>query len=288
LLLIFLFLREKKDFIHKVHLIILMLLLLALTRPAIKGEEVDMKIEGHDIIIALDVSFSMNANDLSPSRYLFAKEMIRSFLEQNPHSNVMLIVFTSNPLLLSPPTTDHALINIALESLEPKNILTKGTSLKRVFEKIVELDGGQKELILISDGGEEGKMEELSSMLSSMNISLHILATGTTQGSTIPTKNGTLLKDKDGNLIVSRVNPMLKTLSRSVGGDYLKAKTTPEQTAELLTQQLSENKKEIEKREHNHLELYQIPLAIAILLFMMVHTRARRYIPFGKNRNRRL
>ncbi|MCK5854445.1 MAG: VWA domain-containing protein [Sulfurovaceae bacterium] len=277
--LLFLFWYEKKDFISKVHLIILILLLLTLTRPVIEQQEIEAKIEGHDIIIAIDVSFSMNAKmnatDLLPSRYLFAKECIHFFLEQNPHSNIMLIAFTSNPLLLSPPTTDHELIIMALDSLDPQNILTKGTSLKRLFEKIVVLDSGHKDLILMSDGGEERNVQKLSTLLNSIDISLHILAMGTEQGSTIPTKNSGLLKDKNGNLIVSRVNPLLKSLSHSVGGDYIEAQNSPKKTAQLLTQNLSDEKKEIDKKEHKHLELYQIPLGIAIILFMLLHTSAR-------------
>ena len=281
-----LFWQEKTDIrenlTFKVHLIILILLLLALVRPVIIQEEINSKVEGHDIIIALDVSFSMNAKvnetDLSPSRYLFAKETIRFFLEQNPHSNIMLIAFTTNPLLLSPPTTDHELILVAVDSLEPKNILTKGTSLKRLFEKIVEMNRGDKELILISDGGEESDVTLLSNLLKSANISLHILAMGSQEGSMIPTGSGAFVKDENGNLIVTRVNPMLKSLSQSLGGSYLRNKDDAKETAQILSQNLSNQKREIEKKEHTNLELYQLPLSIAIVLFMMLHTRGRRYL----------
>ena len=275
-----LFWREREDLTSKVHFIILMLLILALVRPIITQEEVESKIEGHDIIIALDVSFSMNATDLSPSRYEFAKETIFSFLKLNPHNNLMLIAFTTNPLLLSPPTTDHQLIAVALKSLNPKSILTKGTSLERLFEKIVTLDTGHKDVILMSDGGEESDIHPLLKLLNGSDISLHILPMGTEKGSIIPMDDGTLLKDKKGNLVISRVNPMLKSLSRKIGGDYLEVKSTPKQTAELLNNSIDGEKRVIRKREYNYIELYQFPLGIAIVLFMMLHTRARETLKF--------
>jgi len=273
--------QERKNIIYRVHAIILILLVVTMMRPKLKEQEIESRVEADDIIIALDLSFSMNATDLSPSRYLFAKKTIHSFMELNPHANIMLIAFTTNPLLLSPPTTDHELIKVALDSLDPQNILTKGTSLKRLFEKIVELESGHKDLILMSDGGEESEVQELSKLLSSIDISLHILAIGTEQGSTIPNSNGTFIKDENSNLIVTRVNPILKSLSQEVGGVYLETESNPQKTAQLLNKTLSGEKKEIIKKEHKHLELYQLPLSIAIILFMMLHTRGRGY--FLKN-----
>ncbi len=275
--------KEGENILYKVHLVILLLLTIAMFRPSLAQEELEGKVEGRDIIIALDVSFSMSATDISPSRYSFAKETIRLFLEQNPHSNIMLIAFTTNPLLLSPPTTDHKLVLVALESLDPKNILTKGTSLKRVFEKIATIskesqNGGHKEMILITDGGEESEITALSNLINSTDISLHILAMGTEQGSTLPTNKDGFLKDENGNLIISRVNPLLKSLAQNVEGSYLTSQESPKETAKRLTNSLDVESKEIEKKEYKKLELYPIPLSMAIILFMMLHTRGRRYL----------
>jgi Ca-activated chloride channel family protein len=146
--------REKK-LVETVHLIILSLIVLALSRPVwMQGIE-ESPIEAEEYIVALDVSYSMRAKDIGPDRYTFAKETISALLEQNPADNIMLIAFTTNPLLLSPPTTDHLLIEMALKSLNPEYILTKGTSLQRLFDKVAAMKSREKTLILISDGGEE-------------------------------------------------------------------------------------------------------------------------------------
>jgi len=277
-----LFLWKSTRKIHEViPLSILVLLVLSLARPVEKEALQHANIQGKDIIIALDVSYSMRAEDLSPTRYTFAKETIKALLEKNPSDNIMLIAFTSNPLLLSPPTTDHTLINMALQSLNPDYILTKGTSLKRLFTRITTLHTGHTNLILMSDGGEESELLALSTLLTNANISLSILALGSTKGSTIKNKDGSLLKDKQGNLIISRINPLLKDLASSVGGNYLTASASAKATAENISNALRKNQQDmqmIQKMQHHYVERYQFPLLFALLLFFMLHTRALKYL----------
>ncbi|MEA1880776.1 MAG: VWA domain-containing protein, partial [Campylobacterota bacterium] len=208
--LLLLYIRSDKRIVIRVHIIVLMLLILALSRPTIKESLQTVEIEAKDIIIALDVSYSMHATDIAPTRYSFAKETIQSLLHKNPTDNIMLMVFTSNPLLLSPPTTDHKLIEVALQSFNPQFILTKGTSLEKLFTKIhtIQKDQtGHKSLILITDGGEEDSVDVLAQKLEKSNVSLITLALGTKRGTSIKAKNDTLLKDKEGHLIISRINP---------------------------------------------------------------------------------
>lgn len=270
-----------RKLIPMVHLIVLMLIVLALTRPVQEEVLQETSIKAKDIIIALDVSYSMMADDIPPTRYIFAKETIASLLEANPGDNVMLIAFTTNPLLLSPPTTDHALINIALQNLNPEFILTKGTSLEKLFKKLATLKSGHKNLILITDGGEEQDPEKLSSLISNADISLTILALGSTRGTTIKNKDGSLLKDKEGNLVISRINPLLQTLSSLVSGEYITPSNTPAATAQKLNNALQSSQttqQNVEKMQRYYRDLYQYPLGLALVLFLMVHTRTMKYL----------
>jgi len=279
--LVLLFWRSTSTLVVRVHLIILALLLLSLARPAQKEAWQEASIEAKDIIIALDVSYSMRATDLSPTRYDFAKKTIKALLAQNPSDNVMLIAFTTNPLLLSPPTTDHTLINVALESLNPKYILTKGTSLKHLFTKLSTLSLSHKNLILMTDGGEESDVKTLSRTLQESDLSLSILVLGSKRGTTIQDAEGKTLKDKHGNLVVSRINPLLEKLSASVEGSYLSASSTPEATAEALSDILQaqvRNTQQIQKMQRHYKALYAYPLALALLLFLLLHTRGVKYL----------
>ena len=276
--LVLLFWQRDKKIVQSVHLIILLLLVLVLSRPVIKEGTEESPIEAKAFIIALDVSYSMKAKDISPDRYIFAKETAHALLDIDPTDNIMLIAFTSNPLLLSPPTTDHKLLSIALESLNPEYILTKGTSLEKLFKKVASITGEQKHLILITDGGEETNVETLSSILKNANISLNILALGSTQGSTVENPDGSLLKDKEQNLIISRINPMLESLALETRSNYITASSTPALTAQALYASLGTQEEFMTKKQQRYTELYQIPLLLALLLFLMLHTAAVKFL----------
>ena len=266
---------------QRVHLLVLILIVITLSRPVQEQALQEASIEAKDIIIALDVSYSMKATDIHPTRYNFAKETISALLKENPSDNIMLIAFTSNPLLLSPPTTDHTLINIALQSLNPEFILTKGTSLEKLFKKLASMKTGHKNLILMTDGGEEDDLAKLSTLVQESNIALTVLALGTTQGTTVTKEDGTLIKDKEKNLVISRINPLLKSLTSSVSGTYFTPSNTSSGTANELSDALQSNEEKaehVQKMQRHYLELYQIPLALALLLFLMVHTRAVKYL----------
>lgn len=264
-----------------VHILILMLLLISLSRPIEKQALQEADIQARDIIIALDVSYSMRATDLPPTRYAFAKETIKILLKQNPSDNIMLVAFTSNPLLLSPPTTDHALIYLALQSLNIEFILTKGTSLENLFKKLSTMHLEEKSLILITDGGEESNIDTLSSLLQEIDTSVHILALGTQRGSAIQTSDGSLLKDEQGNLVISRINPLLESLAKRAGGTYMTASHSAKASANKLNTALRQQtlkKQKIQKMQRQHKEWYQLPLMLALLLFLMLHTRAIKYL----------
>jgi len=273
--------QKKKNLLFVTHLLILALIIVTLSRPVIEKGLQEKRIETKDIIIALDVSYSMKAKDLAPTRYDFAKETISALLEENAKDNIMLVAFTTNPLLLSPPTTDHILISQALQSLRPEYILTKGTSLNRLFTKLSAMPNTDKTLILMTDGGEDESAEVLAKLLGKSDLHLITLALGTKQGSTIENEDGTMLKDKEQNLVVSRINPMLEILTEEVDGSYLVASATAEATAESLQSAMDAQKQqtqEISKMQYHYTELYQIPLLIALILFLMLHTRASKYL----------
>ena len=266
---------------ERMYIIVVMLLLLCLARPVQKESLENVAIDAKDIVIALDVSYSMMAKDIAPTRYDFAKQTINALLQANPTDNVMLMAFTTNPLLLSPPTTDHPLISIALEALNPAFILTKGTSLKRLFEAFEKMGQNDKNLILITDGAEEKNVEALAPLLTKAHLSLSLLALGTPQGTTLEKEDGTLLKDKEGNLVISRINPALERLVSLVEGNYIEPRSTPTQTAHALANVLHNNQTKStlsQKIQYHYLELYPIPLTIALILFLMLHTRGVKYL----------
>lgn len=272
---------RSRQITESVHLIVLMLLVIALGRPVLDRGPQERQVEAGEVIIALDVSYSMRAEDITPNRYDFALQTIEALLQQNLSDNITLIAFTTNPLLLSPPTTDHQLISLALQSLQLENILTHGTSLEKLLRRVASLPIEAKNLILITDGGEEKDEPILNSIMQENGISPIILAMGTTAGATIPKRDGSLLKDSEGNLVVSRINPLLQTLASQNSGTYLTPSGSAESTAAELQDALdalAAGKNLLSKRGHSYVEFYPIPLFLALMLFLMVHTRAVKYL----------
>lgn len=279
--LIILYYYRPKELQDSLHIIIMALIVIALSRPMLYQGSEEREIDAKDIIIAVDVSYSMRAKDIKPDRYTYAKETIDALLSSNPTDNITLIAFTTNPLLLSPATTDHALISIALKSLKIENILTKGTSLKRLLQKVATLPIEEKNLILMTDGGEEHDVTLLRDIIEHSSISLTLLALGTTEGTTLPNRDGSMLQDDQGDLVVSRINPMLEQLVFEVSGTYIKASATPKESARELQEALdsaSQRSKKVHKMRQSYRELYQWFLFVAFVLFLMLHTRAVKYI----------
>jgi len=257
------------------HLLVLIFMLISLSRPVLDLYEQDTALKGRDIVIALDISYSMQADDLKPNRYEFAKDFIQELLNKNPNDNIMLIAFTTNQLLLSPPTTDHQLIFRALDALDLNNILTKGTSLKSLFLKLISMDISDKNLILITDGGDEKDVDELVDILDGHTKSISILALGDASGSTIKESDSTMLKDADGNLVISRINPLLQELANRLDANYIKGS---KDSVDILDKKLQKSDELFYKKEHNYFELYQVTLLIAMVLFFMLHTKWVKYL----------
>ncbi len=276
-----LFTEKRKSLVGYVHIIVLLFIILVLSQPVVKGALVESKVEAEEIVIALDISYSMRAKDVAPTRYDFAKESIENFLQLNVKDNIMLIVFTSNPLLLSPPTTDHKLIATALKSLNPDYVLTKGTSLKNLFTKIATFKKVKRTVILISDGGEGEDIGELTAELKNENINLIVVGVGSKEGSTVKKSDGSLLKDRDDNLVVTRLHPMLKEFCLEMDGVYMEAKSSPKEIAKALQENIRNNQQEAQtvmKKQYKNFELYPVPLFLALLLFIMLHTKAIKYL----------
>jgi len=269
------------DLLSRVRFIVLGLILLAAARPYSEGEIEKTAIEAREILIALDVSYSMRANDLKPSRYAFAKKTIEAILERNRQDSIMLFAFTTNPLLLAPPTTDHRLVADALDALVPENILTKGTSLQRLFAKIATLEKRPRVIVLMTDGGEENDFHPLTETLNADGNRLIVLATGTQSGSTVPLSDGKKLKNERGDLVVSRINPMLPQLAHAFSGSYLLPKSTPEATAEALLRQIDTldlSRRHLQKERRATHEYYPVLLLLSALLFIVAHTKASKYL----------
>ena len=277
------FIGEHKRHFRQTQLlaITLLLSLFALARPAITNEISKEKFDANEFIIAIDASYSMQMSDIKPSRYEVAKENIISLLHKDTNDRFTLFAFTSNPLLICPPTTDKEIAISALNALEPKYILSKSTSINALIKKVSQLEQEHKSLIIFSDGGEEHQLNTLLKIAKKSAITVNIVAISSKKG-TVITKNGKAFKDEKSHLIISRINPILKDLAQESGGFYFELNEKRDISSEILTAMQSQNlnAKELSTEVISYKELYYIPLLLAFSLLLLSLTRAEKYLPF--------
>jgi Ca-activated chloride channel family protein len=248
----------------------LALLVVAIARPVVLESKSKESLPAHSIVLAIDLSASMNAKDIKPSRAEASRATIKEFLTVNLYEQISLIGFTTNPLLLSPSTTDHKLVALALESMKSEYILTKGTSIQKLLEKVAQFPDQEKSLILFSDGGDEPIDETLVSFAKESHIKVLVVAMATQKGATIMGKNGEVLEDKAGHIVVSNFNSSLESLGTVVHFDAVDS-TVAQMQKWIEEQKLIENG--LSKESHNYFELFFIPTFLALVLFFLSATR---------------
>ncbi len=266
---IIVFFKRKRGLSLNLKYLALMFLIIAISRPAIRGSLVKKDLDAHSIIIALDISASMRAGDIKPNRKIASKESIREFLQIDKKNQIALIGFTSNPLLLSPPTTDHNLISIALDTLRDEYILTKGTDIKKLIKKVSKFSDKRIYLIIFSDGGDEVIDNELISIVKSRGINILAIAMATREGSPIKLDNNTLLKDKNGHIVISKFNSELEKIAKVI--EF----TTPKDTADSILDWIDSqsSKEKIKYQTYNYFELFFIPTILALILLFFSSTK---------------
>ena len=249
----------------------LFFMFLAIARPAFENSYVKENFNSHEYIIAIDASYSMQADDIKPTRYILAKEAIKKLIREHPKDRFTIFAFTSSTLLISPPTTDYEISMMALDALNPKYILTKSTNLKNLFTSIAKLPMKHKKLIIFSDGGDEHDVVELAKIAKKSSITPFIVATATTRGAALK-KDGKYVKNIHDTIVISKINPMLVDLVNATKGKYYQLKTLDDiedLSHDLQTQQTK--KATIQVKTYK--ELFVIPLLFAIILFFLSVTK---------------
>jgi len=230
----------------------LALMIVALSRPVLTEQKVDETLDAKEIIIALDVSYSMRADDIKPTRLDYAKELIEQILQNNKNDKYSLFAFTTNPLILSPATTDHKLLLAALHSLKVDNILTHGTDFKTLFERISKIKTPVKNLLLFTDGGDDLHINIPK------DIQVFVVGMASSHGSALEDTYGKKIKDSEGNLVISRLNPKLKTIAEI----YM-----PYDEVDLSLDFIGKSEG-IQKEKIGYKELFLLPLILATALFL--------------------
>ncbi len=222
------------------------LFIIALLGPSFGDIKKEIKDIGKDIYIAIDLSASMNATDINPSRLEKIKYELTSVLKNFNSDRIGLMIFSEEAFIQCPLTYDHHAVKLFLETLNTEMISSNGTDfnapLALAYNKLVSSSGKNNSgeqveiLILVTDGenfGEQNPNEWLKKFKKS-DISLFILGIGTEEGSKIPTKSG-FKKDPFGKLVVSKLNSKkLKEMSELSDGHYFEITQETNETKTMV------------------------------------------------------
>ena len=220
---------EKRGRRHTVlRLLALLCIGLALTRPQWGTRWEEVKQRGLDIIVVLDTSKSMLAEDIKPNRLQQAKWAVRDFVKQLKGDRIGLVAFAGSSFLQCPVTIDYAAFTMMLDDLYAGIIPRGGTAIEQALKTAADSFDTQSDadrvVILITDGEDhEGDPMHMAEQFRKDNIKLFSIGVGTLEGELIPTKAG-YIKNEQGQVVKSSLNePLLEKLARETGGFYVRS-----------------------------------------------------------------
>ena len=251
-------------------------LFIALARPQWGTTREEVRMQGIDILIALDTSRSMLASDVSPNRLERSKLAIHDFTTSLEAARIGLLPFAGDAFLLCPLTLDRSAFESSLNDLDTRIIPEGGTDIARAIkesEKVFEKGANQKILILITDGEDlEGGALEAARDAQKNGITIHTVGVGTPSGNLILLDNGRPLTDASGKAVQSKLDDKtLREIAQITAGMYapLIGDTAGlEQIRDKKLDQVAKSELESQTKEIP-IERYQWPLGLGLILLAL-------------------
>jgi Ca-activated chloride channel family protein len=216
----------------------LSLLIIALSNPKMGTKLETVKRQGVDIVFALDVSKSMLAEDIAPSRLEKAKQIITRIIDKLGSDRIGIIIYAGNSYPLLPITTDHAAAKMFLQNAHPDMVSSQGTAINEAIERAITYFDNDEQtnrfLFVVSDGEDhEENTMELASQAKNEGIKVYTVGVGTAKGAPIPLKaDGEIYgykKDNKGEVVITKMmDNILMEISEAGNGDYINGNKTQE------------------------------------------------------------
>ncbi len=275
---------ERSNFksVLKIIMVVLGLsaLIIALVNPKMGTKLKKIKREGVDIVFALDVSKSMLAQDIAPSRLAKAKQIISKTIDKLGSDRVGIIIYAGNAYPLLPITTDQAAAKMFLQNASPDMVSSQGTAINEALRLAKTYYDNEEQtnkfLILISDGEDHDDSGNLLiDDLAKDGIKVYTIGVGTAKGGPIPMKMGNSFlgykKDRKGEVVITQMHDdILKKIANEGNGKYLYGNHT-QKTVDAIAEVLnSAQKKEFETKQFSDFKdqfQWFIALGILFLLF---------------------
>ncbi|MFN3306015.1 MAG: VWA domain-containing protein [Candidatus Kapaibacteriota bacterium] len=255
------------------------LVIVTLANPLLGSKLIQGKRQGVDVVILLDISNSMKAEDIKPNRLERAKQMIMKLIDKLENDRIGIVVFAGEPYVQLPLTTDYGAAKLFTSYIETNLISTQGTATGTAIEFAVDkfnFDSKRKKAMIIITDGENHEDDALSAaeFAAKNNFVIHVIGMGTISGGPIPVYQGgtkTFLKDKDGSVVTTRLNPqMLEKIAVLGGGEFLLNSGIDPDLSNIVEKIAKMDKTEFETKIYSNFESqFQYPLFVAILLLLL-------------------
>ena len=251
----------------------LIFMIIALARPVTNEKINDVESQLNAVVIAIDVSKSMNAIDIYPNRLEFAKRKLLDIIDTSKTEAIGVILFAKSSFLLSAVTQDLTSLRLLINNLNTGINFDNGTNIFSTLETTQKLlkDYSSKNLILLTDGGDNKDFEKEIKFANENKINIYTLALGTTQGSAIKLNDGNFLTNKNGNIVNVKLNESIKKLSLKTNGGYINYSLDNSDINQILNDINSKSQKEKfdNTKYKSYTELFYYPLALGIFLLLI-------------------
>ncbi|MBL7893039.1 MAG: VWA domain-containing protein [Bacteroidia bacterium] len=273
-------------------LLAMSLIILGIVNPQIGSKLQEVKRKGADVMIALDVSNSMKAEDLSPNRLQRAKLAISKLIDKLEGDRIGIVVFGGEAYVQLPITTDYAAAKLFLETIDTDIIPTQGTAIgaavRLSMESFGQDVGKNKAIIVITDGeNHEDDAVKAVEEAADRGISVNTIGMGSPSGSPIPVyRNGTQVgfkKDKEGNTVITKLNEqMLQELASAGNGAYVHASNSETGLNAILDEVNKLEKKNYESKMYSDYDdkfyYFLAPALLLIILELLISERKSKWL----------
>ena len=255
----------------------LTLTIFLLARPQFGSKLETVKRKGVEVVIALDISNSMLAQDVTPSRLDKSKKLISKLVDEFDNDKVGLIVFAGDAFTQLPITSDYVSAKMFLESISPALITTQGTAIGKAIDVAMRSftlqEGVGRAIVIITDGeNHEGGAVEAAQEAAKKGIRVFVLGVGSPDGAPIPIEGtNEYRKDNSGNVIVTRLNEqMCQEIAKAGDGMYIRVDNTNSAQRALNSEINKMAKTDVESKVYTEFNEQFQAIAWLILILLLV------------------
>jgi len=234
-----------------------------------------VKRQGIEVVICLDVSNSMLAQDITPNRLEKAKQMLSRLTDDLRNDKIGLIVFAGDAFTQIPITSDYISAKMFLSYINPSMVSTQGTAIGAAINLAMRSftpdESASKTIVIITDGeNHEGNAPQEAASAAEKGVKVNVIGIGLPKGSPIPINNNDYMKDNAGNVVITQLNEaMCQEIAQAGNGLYVRADNTNSALRALQDELNKMSKSEVESQVYSEYD-EQFPFLAWIALVLLV------------------